>query len=221
MLRLYSAGREGVPPPCPALTTMLEGLATMAEQPLPATRWRGNCTEYLVTCALCGAQRYVRKGRENTPCRHCRADVTYPDKLASHPLYGVWKDMKKRCTNPRCKLWADYGGRGITLCDEWQSSKAFIEWAEAHGWKPGLEIERRDNDRGYSPDNSIFATRSAQMRNTRRTVLAAQDVARIKRLLREGVRAAAIASMFEVSGAVISNIKLGKNWGDVPPAEEA
>lgn len=74
------------------------------------------------------------------------------------PLYSVWKGMRERCTNPNQKFWKRYGGRGIRVCSEWNDFVAFREWALSHGWHKGLQIDRIDDCRGYSPDNCRIVT---------------------------------------------------------------
>lgn len=84
------------------------------------------------------------------------------------PLWWIWCAIKQRCTNPRCKDYPDYGGRGITLCGEWSASfEAFI--ADV-GERPSDEhsIDRIDNDRGYEPGNVRWSTGIEQARNRRR-----------------------------------------------------
>ncbi len=82
------------------------------------------------------------------------------------PTYRVWHGMEQRCRNPNSKHYDCYGGRGITLCDEWKEFKNFLR---DMGEKPeGLSIERIDNSKGYCKENCCWATRTQQARNTRR-----------------------------------------------------
>lgn len=95
---------------------------------------------------------------------------TVHGKLKSR-LYGVWKNMKKRCANPATHNYHRYGGRGITVCDEWlHNFQAFYDWAIANGYdenapKGQCTIDRIDNDKGYSPDNCRWVDTATQNRN--------------------------------------------------------
>ena len=76
--------------------------------------------------------------------------------------------MRERCYNPRDISYHNYGARGITVCDEWRnSSRVFIDWAMANGWRRGLQIDRIDNDGNYEPGNCRWVTRRRNMRNCR------------------------------------------------------
>ena len=85
-----------------------------------------------------------------------------------HPLYKIWQGMKKRCNNPKHVGYADYGGRGIKLCAEWeQDFVLFYFWARSNSFAEGLQIDRIDNDRGYSPNNCRFVSASENAQNRR------------------------------------------------------
>ena len=88
--------------------------------------------------------------------------------LYSHRFYGTWNGMIQRCTNPKIKAYKNYGGRGITVCEEWLDIKLFIEWAEAtHPNIEGYSLDRINNDKGYSPENCRWADRVTQRANQR------------------------------------------------------
>lgn len=85
-------------------------------------------------------------------------------------LYKVWQGMKTRCYNPKFMYYCNYGGRGITICDEWLNDfKAFYDWAINNGYKEGLTIDRINNDGNYEPSNCRWITRAEQNRNQRKT----------------------------------------------------
>lgn len=87
-------------------------------------------------------------------------------------LYTIWRDMRARCVNKNCKRYPDYGGRGITVCDEWRDNCVpFIEWARGNGYSEELTLDRRNNDKGYSPENCRWATRTEQTRNMRNNII--------------------------------------------------
>lgn len=83
-----------------------------------------------------------------------------------HQLYAIWASMMQRCLNPKAKSYAAYGGRGIRVCDRWQSS--FQSFLDDMGDRPSPahSIDRIDNDGNYEPSNCRWATGSEQMRNT-------------------------------------------------------
>src|SRR5215471_1520917 len=72
----------------------------------------------------------------------------------------IWYGIRKRCHNHNDKSWERYGGRGIRLCDEWQTFEPFRDWALANGYADDLTIDRIDNDKGYEPDNCQWITKS-------------------------------------------------------------
>lgn len=83
-------------------------------------------------------------------------------------LYRVWSSIKDRCFRESSRQYCDYGGRGITMCNEWTKDfQAFYEWALSNGYKEGLTIERIDVNGNYCPDNCTWIPKEQQSRNRR------------------------------------------------------
>lgn len=101
--------------------------------------------------------------RENTSKIHRKHG------LSKHPLYLVHQEMLKRCYIESNESFKNYGGRGIGVCDEWQSNfLSFYNWAVENGYQSGRSLDRIDNDGNYEPGNCRFAERDVQSRNNRR-----------------------------------------------------
>lgn len=114
---------------------------------------------------------HLKKGR--TKSCGCAKSESSSKRFKKHggrnsKLYRIWSNMKDRCNNPDCKVYSDYGGRGIKVCKEWiDDFSAFQKWALANGYKEGLTIDHKDNDKGYSPDNCRWTDRKIQGNNKR------------------------------------------------------
>lgn len=122
-------------------------------------------------CA-CGTERDVAAssltGGISKSCG-CLRSEQFRKRLTTHggsfgPLYAVWSGMHGRCGNPHHVAYHRYGGRGIRVCDEWRTFAAF-QTDMAPAYRPGLTLERENNDGDYSPDNCVWATTHTQARN--------------------------------------------------------
>ena len=91
-------------------------------------------------------------------------------------LYNIWSNMKGRCHTKSCSFYEKYGGRGITVCDEWSNSfDSFWTWAMANGYRDDLTIDRIDNDGNYCPENCRWVTPKENARNRPCTVTITVD----------------------------------------------
>lgn len=84
--------------------------------------------------------------------------------------------MRQRCNSPNHKDFKDYGARGISVCAEWEEFVNFYEWAMANGYSEELTLDRKDNNKGYCPENCRWATMGVQQKNKRCTRLSFNGV---------------------------------------------
>jgi len=83
-------------------------------------------------------------------------------------LYRIYHAMKQRTENPNHNRYADWGGRGIKICDEWQNSINFFKWARTHGYSDSLQLDRINVNGNYSPDNCRWVTPYQNVMNRRK-----------------------------------------------------
>lgn len=103
----------------------------------------------------------------------CMKNATIAEKrvthgMSKHPAFAVWASMKARCLRPTHPAWHNYGGRGITVCPLWLGSFGAFWKDMGPTYSPGLELDRANNDAGYSPENCRWVTPKTQARNQRR-----------------------------------------------------
>lgn len=98
--------------------------------------------------------------------------------MRKHPLYGTWTGIIDRCTNPNSRDYIHYGGRDITICEEWRHSfEAFHDHVSQlpHFGEKGYTLDRIDNNGNYEPGNVRWATWAEQRRNTQQNILLTLD----------------------------------------------
>ena len=160
-------------------------------------------TRFICRCE-CGTESEVRAGNlmngSSPCCRRCGIDQQAAT-MRTHGhsrtlIYGIWTQMKKRCTNPRDKSYAGYGAKGIHVCARWLNS--FAAFLADMGERPSNRhsIERVDGTKGYEPGNCVWATASEQTRNMSTNIFVVidgnrmilKDACRIKQLPYDAVR---------------------------------
>lgn len=127
----------------------------------------------------------------------------------------------ERCANPNHIAYKKYGGRGITVCQEWiDSPQAFVDWALANGFSPELQIDRIDNDKGYSPDNCRWVTARENMRNRSNSVITPTIAGQAKFLYQvEEITIQDIADYFGINKSTMANVLTPNTnkWTDIEP----
>lgn len=158
------------PIPCPD-TSKLRALH--ADDPRPiviARRFAGNAKQIRRWLGELGIQLPPRRTLRPRGVTPAFARLAYrPDgKRITCTLYNIWHSMRLRCLTPGYRDYKYYGGRGITICAEWDTYEAFRAWAISHGFGKDLTLDRREVNGNYEPSNCRWIPQSDQQLNTRR-----------------------------------------------------
>ena len=131
----------------------------------------------------CGNHKEVRlDGLTSGNVKSCgclHSEISYKNLTPGSPKYdvidnrlrGIWGGIKRRCLNEKCSCFNRYGGRGITICDEWLDFNKFAKWALSNGYRKDLSFDRIDNNKGYEPSNCRWVTNKEQSLNRRSNVI--------------------------------------------------
>ena len=145
---------------------------------------------------------------------HCKKR---PHSRRSTMEYSSWQHMKARCHNPNHAEYSNYGGRGITICDEWKDDfQAFYNYI---GKCPiGCNsIDRINVNGNYEPGNVRWSNPIEQARNQRNNKITEEDAREIRYLINIGETIKTIANLYNVSITTIYDIKNSKTWVEVAP----
>ncbi len=116
---------------------------------------------------------YFASGRRKScGCKNIKSKppVVVVHGMTGTRIYQIWHSAKGRCSSKKPFNWKYYGSRGITFCDEWNSFAPFYKWSMENGYTDELTLDRRDNDKGYHPNNCRWVTMMVQSNNTRANV---------------------------------------------------
>jgi len=129
---------------------------------------------------------------------------------ATHPFYACWYNMLQRCYNVRNANYRHYGLRGIKVTTSWLEFENFYQDMFS-SWSEGLEIDRINNDQGYSPENCRWATRSQNTRNTRATKLCEEEVHYIRAMKGQKTNKE-LGAEFGISPSHVCRIQSREKW---------
>ena len=172
----------------------------------------------LYVCGFCGEEfktqtSSIKNGSTKSCGCYKKRRVSETQKthgLCSTKLYIIWGEIKKRTLNSKHKDYVNYGGRGITICEEWLDVQNFYDWAMSNGYSDELSIDRIDNDGGYCPENCRWTTQTIQTRN--------------RRVYKNNTSGYKGVCYHKKSGKYIAKICINKNFkylGSFPTAVEA
>lgn len=118
---------------------------------------------------------FVRDTTQSCGCyqRDRSIEGSFKHGMTGTRMHGIWSGLKSRCILTTNHSYKNYGGRGITVCDEWlceDGFNKFYEWSMANGYNDNLTIDRIDNSIGYTPDNCRWVDMTIQCNNTRRNI---------------------------------------------------
>lgn len=159
----------------------------------------------IVSCGCYGKERTIEMNKQRA--RHGRSHE------ARGSAYASWRSMRDRCNAPNNPEYSNYGGRGIRICQRWDSFKAFV--ADMGERPPGTSIDRIDVNGNYEPGNCRWATSVQQNRNRRTGVLDADRVREILGRHEHGESQRSVSRRLGIASRTVYDIIHRRRWADV------
>lgn len=112
---------------------------------------------------------HINAGQKSCGCMRKSPPVNIKHGLCGSPAYISWSSMMDRCYKQSHPAYHRYGGRGIRVCEAWKNVETFCEWAVENGCQKGMQLDRIDNNSGYSPRNCRYVVASENAKNRSNT----------------------------------------------------
>ena len=156
----------------------------------------------------CGCTRYDLISKSNVKHGDSTRNAEY------HQLWSTWCNMRDRCNRPTNQDYKYYGGKGISVTSEWDSYLDFKKWALLNGYEldKNLQIDRKDSNRNYEPDNCRWVDAKTNQRNRDCIILNETKVDEIRLLMSKDISLKEIAIMYKVHIDTIRDIKNKRTW---------
>lgn len=156
----------------------------------------------------CGCIRYELTSKSNTIHGDSKNTSEY------YNLFGIWGAMRDRCNRETNQDYKYYGGKGIIVESIWDSYLEFKKWSLLNGYVPlqNLQIDRKDGNKNYCPDNCRWVTPKENQRNRDCVILNEEKAKDIRALLAKGITILELSEMYKVHPDTIKDIKIGRTW---------
>ena len=130
-------------------------------------------------------------------------------------LYRIYDGMKTRCRNKNHVRYKNYGGAGITICDEWSRYSGFKDWALKNGYSDNLTLDRIDRTKGYSPSNCRWVSPAENNRTSGKAKLDFAKADEIRKMYVPGmITHRQISKIFGVSEKAVFDVLNNNSWSD-------
>lgn len=179
----------------------------------PVARSKNGTPLFNCTCPDCGKVRVQDRRKIGKPCMACSNRRRKTHGLSSAPIYSLYTSMIARCTYPSASHYKYYGGRGIDVCAEWRSyPQTFFDWAMQNSYRDGVELDRRDPNGNYCPDNCRFIPHMENSQLRRNARCTREQAAKAKQLLASGESVSAVAKAVGIPYMSAWHISKKNTW---------